>query len=231
MTHHVLSSHNDGAVSEPTRWSPPRVDTDHGPGRLNSFSDGVMAVIITIMAFDLRPPAGSSFAALTHRLPNLLIYVLSFVSIGIYWNNHHHLLRATERINGAVMWANLHLLFWLSLLPVLTEWVATNYRHTAPAVCYCSLTFAAANAYYLLVRTLVAANPPESTVAVALSDDRKGIASTAIYALGIGLGFASPYATYACVVLVAALWLIPDRRLARASAAAAHDGGVTPPPG
>ncbi|HEX4865832.1 MAG TPA: TMEM175 family protein, partial [Acidimicrobiales bacterium] len=130
----------------------PTAESRRETGRVEAFSDGVMAVIITIMAFELQAPIGHSFHALDRRLSHLLVYVLSFVYIGIYWNNHHHLFRATERVDGAVMWANLHLLFWLSLVPVLTEWVATDYRYHLPAATYGVVLLFAGVAYSILTR-------------------------------------------------------------------------------
>jgi uncharacterized membrane protein len=180
--------------------------------RLEAFSDGVMAVIITIMAFELRPPHGVGFPALRHAVPPVLVYALSFTYIGIYWNNHHHLLRQTERISAAVMWANLHLLFWLSLVPVLTSWVGSAYAHTEPAAAYGTAVLAAAVAYWVLVRTIIHANP-DSDVARSLGTDTKGLVSIALYAAAIGLSFLSPYAAYVLYVLVAIVWFIPDRRL------------------
>jgi len=194
---------------------PAAADTDTGPGRLIGFSDGVLAVIITITALGLRPPDGTSFDSLAHRLPALLIYILSFAYIGIYWNNHHHLFRATERIDGAVMWANLHLLFWLSLIPVLTEWVGTDYHHALPAAVYGVGALGAAIAYAILVRTILAANPPHSLVAEAIRGDFKGSVSVLVYAIGVGLAFLpiGPWLGYGCFALVAIVWFIPDRRL------------------
>jgi len=205
-----------GTTESPTRAV---ADADLGPGRLTAFSDGVLAVIITITALGLRPPDGTSFDSLAHRLPALLIYILSFAYIGIYWNNHHHLFRATERINGGVMWANLHLLFWLSLIPVLTEWVGTDYRHALPAAAYGAGAVGAAVAYGILVRTILAANPPPSLVATAIGGDFKGNASVVVYAAGIGLAFLpfGPWLGYACFAIVAIVWFIPDRRLTKAA--------------
>ncbi|MGH9114787.1 MAG: TMEM175 family protein [Acidimicrobiales bacterium] len=186
-----------------------------GPERLTGFSDGVMAVIITIMAFELRPPDGASFAAMAHQLPRLLIYMLSFAMIGIYWNNHHHLLRATDRIDGAVMWANLHLLFWLSLMPVLTEWVGEDYRFHLPAAVYGMAALGAALAYWVLVRMIVAANGDDSAVAKAIGSDFKGMVSEVLYAAGIGLAFWTPWAAYVLYCTVAVIWFAPDRRFAQ----------------
>jgi uncharacterized membrane protein len=182
---------------------------------VEAFSDGVMAVIITIMALELRAPEGATLEAVRDRLPGLLVYVLSFTMIGIYWNNHHHLLRAAERINGAAMWANLFLLFWLSLIPVLTEWLREEYTHALPAAAYGAAALAAGFGYALLARTLVRANGPDSAVATAIGSDVKGYLSLALYAAGVGLAFVSPWIAYGCYVAVAVTWFIPDRRFTR----------------
>jgi uncharacterized membrane protein len=186
-----------------------------GTGRVEAFSDGVMAVIITIMALELRAPEGVTLEAVRARLPGLLVYVLSFTIIGIYWNNHHHLLRAADRISGAAMWANLFLLFWLSLIPVLTEWLRDEYRHPLPAAAYGAAALAAGFAYSVLARALIRANGPDSAVAAAIGSDVKGYASLALYAAGIGLAFVSPWIAYGCYVSVAVIWFIPDRRFTR----------------
>ncbi len=183
--------------------------------RLEAFSDGVMAVIITIMAFDLKTPVTATVHGLVNRVPSLLVYVLSFTVIGIYWNNHHHLLRATERINTAVMWANLHLLFWLSLIPFATEWVGTAHTRTLPAATYGAVALGAALAYYALVRAILRANPDDPGIAAAVGKDLKGIVSAIVFLAGFGLAFVSPYLAYACYVAVSLLWFIPDRRLVR----------------
>ena len=180
--------------------------------RLEAFSDGVMAVIITITALSIKVPQGTTPHALGHEVPVLLVYVLSFTYVGIYWNNHHHLLRNTERISAAVMWANLGLLFWLSLIPVLTEWMGTNYRHTEPAVCYGVAALAAAVSYWVLVRAIIAANP-QSTVAASIGDDRKGIVSILLYSLAVVGAFLTPYIAYALFATVLVMWIVPDRRL------------------
>jgi uncharacterized membrane protein len=186
-----------------------------GTARVEAFSDGVIAVIITIMALELRAPDGASLDAVREQLPGLLVYVLSFVIIGIYWNNHHHLLRAAERISGAAMWANLFLLFWLSLIPVLTEWLRDEYRHALPAAAYGTVALAAGIAYAILVRALIRANGRDSAVAQAIGSDIKGYASLVLYAAGVGFAFVSPWISYALYVAVAVMWFIPDRRFTR----------------
>jgi uncharacterized membrane protein len=186
-----------------------------GTSRLEAFSDGVMAVIITITALSLRAPDGSSFSALGHRLPALLVYVLSFAFVGIYWNNHHHLLRLTGHIDGGVMWSNLHLLFWLSLIPVITAWVGNAYKSAWPAATYGIVALGAAVAFSVLVRMIVRANGKESTVARAIGTDAKGMASILVYVAGIGFAFLSPWISYGLYASVAIMWFIPDRRLAR----------------
>jgi uncharacterized membrane protein len=180
--------------------------------RLEAFSDGVMAVIITIMAFNVRPPTGTSVSALHSVLPELLVYILSFAIVGIYWNNHHHLLRATERMGGAVMWANLFLLFWLSLMPLVTGWVGKYPRHALPAAAYGLVGLGSAIAYWILVRMIIRANGTDSTVARAIGSDIKGNLSLVLYAAGIGLAFAAPVASYALYAAVAIMWFVPDRR-------------------
>jgi uncharacterized membrane protein len=187
-----------------------------GPGRLNAFSDGVLAVIITIMALELHPPTSTNLSSLSDRVPALLIYALSFLMIGIYWNNHHHLFRATDRIDGAVMWSNHLLLFWLSLIPVATEWVGTDYKDALPAAAYGTIALAAAIAYSILVRMIMRANDPHSRVTESIGPDTKGNISVVLYVAGVGLAFLpfGPWLGYACFVAVAVIWFVPDRRLA-----------------
>jgi uncharacterized membrane protein len=186
-----------------------------GTARVEAFSDSVMAVIITIMAFQLRVPRDATLAAVRDQLPGLLVYMLSFVLVGIYWNNHHNLLRAADRISGAVMWANLFLLFWLSLIPVLTEWLRDAYRHALPAAAYGAVLLAAGFAYAILVRALIRANGRTSAVAQAIGSDVKGNASLVLYAAGVGLAFVSPWISYLLYVAVAVMWFVPDRRFTR----------------
>jgi uncharacterized membrane protein len=183
-------------------------------GRLEAFSDGVLAVIITIMALELKAPVGGTFASLRERLPALLIYIVSFTFIGIYWNNHHHLLRAARRVTAGVMWANLHLLFWLSLIPVLTEWIGEHYQDHAPAATYGLICLGSAVAFTILTRAIIRADGSSSLVAAAVGRDVKGRASLAIYAAATALAFVSPWISYALFVAVAVIWFVPDRRLA-----------------
>ena len=191
---------------------------DVGAGRLEAFSDAVMAVIITILALELRPPSGSTPKAVYDQLPSLFIYVLSFVFIAIYWNNHHHLLRATTRISGAVMWANMLLLFWLSLIPVVTEWLHDFYSEHLPAASFGIVALAAAFSYTALVRAIIRANGRDSLVGIAISSDLKGNLSLLLYAAGVGLAFVSVWIAYALYAAVAVMWLIPDRRFTRGAA-------------
>ena len=190
--------------------------TELGSERLEAFSDAVFAVIITIMALELRAPQGHTLADVRDDLlPGLVAYGLSFSLLGIYWNNHHHLLRAAERINGSVMWTNLFLLFWLSLIPVLTEWVREEYEHPLPAAAYGVVLLASGFAYSLLVRALVRANGGDSAVARAIGSDAKGNISLVIYAAAVPLAFVSPWISYALYVVVALVWFVPDRRFVR----------------
>lgn len=185
-----------------------------GTNRLEAFSDGVLAVIITIMALELRVPSGPSFSALSARLPEVAVYILSFVFLGIYWNNHHHLLRAASHINARVMWANLMLLFWLSLIPVLTAWVGRYYRASWPAASYGFVGLCSAVAFLALMRAIIDADRPHTRVAAALGKDRKGKFSILLYASGVGFAFISPWISYALYAMVSLMWFIPDRRLA-----------------
>lgn len=186
-----------------------------GSERVEAFSDAVFAVIITIMALELEAPQGFTLADVRDDLlPGLVVYALSFTVVGIYWNNHHHLLRAAERISGAVMWTNLFLLFWLSLIPVLTVWVREEYRHALPAAAYGIVLLGSGFAYRLLVGALIRANGRDSAVARAIGSDAKGFASLAMYAVAIPLAFVSPWISYALYVTVAIVWFVPDRRFA-----------------
>ena len=184
-------------------------------GRLEAFSDGVLAVIITIMALELKAPEGGEWTDLGKRLPALLFYILSFTFIGIYWNNHHHLLRAARRVTGGVMWTNLHLLFWLSLIPVLTEWIGEHYHETTPAATYGVVCLGAAAAFTILTLAIIRADGSSSPVAAALGRDFKGRVSLVIYTAAIGLAFISPWIAYALFATVSVIWFVPDRRLSR----------------
>lgn len=184
-------------------------------GRLEAFSDGVIAILITIMVLELHTPGGSSWRALAHELPVLLAYVLSFVYLGIYWNNHHHMLAAVSRVSGAALWANLHLLFWLSLVPFCTAWMSEHRFPSIPTAVYGIVLLAAAIAYYLLQLTLLRAEGDQSKLRTAIGSDVKGKISPALYCIGIGLAFANRWLGLAVYVVVALIWLVPDRRLER----------------
>ena len=184
-------------------------------GRLEAFSDGVIAILITVMVLELPKPHGTTWAALHESLPVLLTYVLSFVYLGIYWNNHHHMLQATKRVNGAILWANLHLLFWLSLVPFTTSWLGENSLSEVTAAAYGINLLAAALAYYLLQQVIIRDEGPDSVLAAAVGRDLKGRSSPVLYATGIGLAFVNPWLSVAIYVLVALIWLVPDRRLER----------------
>jgi uncharacterized membrane protein len=182
-------------------------------GRMEAFSDGVLAVVITIMVLELKSPHGTSPAALRPLVPVLLSYVLSFIYIGIYWNNHHHLLHATQRVNGATLWANLHLLFWLSLIPFTTAWMGENYRNAWPVAVYGIVLLLAGVAYYILTQALIRLHGGDSTLATSIGSDTKGKISIAIYAVGIAVAFFEPRMANLCYVIVAVIWLVPDRRI------------------
>lgn len=191
-----------------------QLPSEMNAARLEGFSDGILAVIITIMVLELRPPESDTLKALQKLTPDVLIYVLSFTFIAMYWNNHHHLLRATQRINGATMWANFHLLFWLSLVPVVTAWVGAHPHSRWPAVTYGVVDFLAGIAYALLTQAIRSANK-DTNIDDALGYDIKGKLSIALYALGIGLTFLNPLLAYGVYTLVSIMWFIPDRRLTR----------------
>jgi uncharacterized membrane protein len=196
--------------------------------RVEAFSDGVIAILITIMVLELRTPHGTTWSALSDSVPVLLSYALSFVYLGIYWNNHHHLLMATERVNGLVLWANLNLLFWLSLVPFATGWLGENKFAATPAAAYGIVLLASALAFYGLQRAIIRVQGGASTVALAIGRDLKGKASPLLYALGIGLAAVDRRLSVACYVIVALMWLIPDRRVERVLTA---DPGQSGPPG
>jgi uncharacterized membrane protein len=184
-----------------------------GKGRLEAFSDGVLAIIITIMVLELKVPHGDDFAALEPLIPVFLSYVLSFVYIGIYWNNHHHMLHATESVSGPILWANLHLLFWLSLIPAATGWMGENHFAPAPTALYGVPLLMAAIAYWLLQRAIMARHGSESLLATAVGRDFKGKVSPVLYVVAIPSAFISPWIAGAIYVSVALMWLVPDRRI------------------
>jgi uncharacterized membrane protein len=184
--------------------------------RLEAFSDGVLAIIITVMVLELKRPDRPDFAALLNLWPVLLSYVLSFIYVGIYWNNHHHMFHATKRVNGAILWANLHLLFWISLFPFATAWMGENHARTAPTAAYGAVLFMAGTAYYILQSAIIADEGPDSVLARAIGSDWKGKLSPIIYIAAIALAFVSSWIAIALYTVVAIMWLIPDRRIERA---------------
>jgi uncharacterized membrane protein len=181
--------------------------------RLEAFSDGVLAIIITIMVLNFSPPRSADLESLGGLLPTFLSYLLSFVFLGIYWNNHHHLLHAVKRVNGRVLWANLHLLFWLSLVPFATAWIGSSRYAALPTAIYGCVLLLAAIAYFILAHALISLDGSDSVLATALGRDYKGKSSIVMYALAIPLAFVGPVYSYALYVLVAIMWLVPDRRI------------------
>lgn len=182
-------------------------------GRLEAFSDGVIAIIITIMVLELKVPHGEDFSSLKPLLPVLLSYMLSFIYLGIYWNNHHHLLHATEKITGGVLWANLHLLFWLSMVPFATSWMGDNHFSAAPTSLYGIVLLMAAVAYWILQNQLLKINGAGSVIAKALGKDFKGKASPVLYVIAIPCAFINQWISGIIYILVAFIWLIPDKRI------------------
>ena len=193
-------------------------------GRLEAFSDSVLAIIITIMVLELKVPRGVDLAALEPLLPVFLTYVLSFVYLGIYWNNHHHMFHATKHVSGRILWANLHLLFWLSLFPFATGWMGDNHWAGTPTAAYGFVLFMAAIAYYILQRAIIAHESAGSLLATAIGSDWKGKLSPVLYFVAVPLSFAMPGMAIAVYVFVALLWLVPDRRIERVlSETTAHE--------
>jgi len=184
-----------------------------GKGRIEAFSDGVIAILITIMVLELKTPQGLDLAALRPMIPVLLAYILSFVVLGIYWNNHHHMFHATERINGTILWANLHLLFWLSLVPAVTAWIGETGSAPVPTAMYGVVMLMAGVAYYILTRSIVTLLGPHSAIATAVGKDVKGKISVLMYAAAIPLAFVSRWIADAIFVSVTLMWLVPDRRI------------------
>ena len=183
--------------------------------RIEAFSDGVIAIIITIMVLELRVPLGNSLAVLRPIAPVFLSYVLSFILIGIYWSNHHHLFQVVEHVDGRVLWANLHLLFWLSLTPFVTAWMGQNHFASLPVALYGVVLLLAAIAYFILTRVLLLIHDADSKLAIALGADFKGKISMVIYLLAIPLAFVRPWIACGLYILVAVTWLVPDRRIER----------------
>jgi uncharacterized membrane protein len=184
-----------------------------GKGRLEAFSDGVLAIIITIMVLELRVPHGDTLEALRPLMPVFLAYVLSFLYVGIYWNNHHHMLHTASRVTGGVLWANLHLLFWLSLLPFATAWAGENHFAPLPTAGYGAVLFMAAVAYFTLQRTIIASQGPDGPLARAVGRDWKGKLSPVLYLVAIAIAFTAPWAAQLIYLGAAILWLIPDPRI------------------
>jgi uncharacterized membrane protein len=184
-----------------------------GKGRLEAFSDGVIAIIITIMVLELKAPHEPDLAALRALLPVLCGYVLSFIYVGIYWNNHHHMLHASSKVNGRVLWANLHLLFWLSLVPFTTGWMGENFAAPVPVAMYGAVLFMASIAYTLLEKSLITCNPSNTVLGRAIGKDRKGKASTLLYLLAVPAAFVHVGISFALYLLVALIWFLPDRRI------------------
>jgi uncharacterized membrane protein len=182
-------------------------------GRLEAFSDGVIAILITIMVLELRVPHGVDLASLLPLGPVFVCYALSFVFLGIYWNNHHHLFQAVKRVQGGVLWANLHLLFWLSLIPFVTGWMGENQFSAIPVALYGVVLLCSAIAYYILVRSLIGAHEENAFLAEAIGRDIKGKISPVVYALAIPLAFVNAWISSGLYVLVAIMWLVPDRRI------------------
>jgi uncharacterized membrane protein len=190
--------------------------------RLEAFSDGVIAILITIMVLELHVPHEASWSALQPLMPVFLTYVLSYVLLGIYWNNHHHMMHAADRINGKVLWANLHLLFWLSLIPFVTGWMGQNHFAALPSAAYGLVMLFAAIAYYILAHNLVAAQAPGARLEKALGRDVKGRASIAFWVIGVVLAFVNQWIAVAIYVAVALMWLVPDSRMEKRSERQAH---------
>ncbi|NUR54723.1 MAG: DUF1211 domain-containing protein [Acidobacteria bacterium] len=182
-------------------------------GRLEAFSDGVIAILITIMVLELRPPHEATLEALRPLAPKFAAYALSFVFLGIYWNNHHHMLQATRRIGGAVLWANLHLLFWLSLVPFVTAWMGENHHASLPTAAYGVVMMLSGIAYYLLERTIMAIEGDSSMLAEAVGQEAKGITSVVLYGVAILFAFAYERIADVIYVIVALMWLVPDKRI------------------
>jgi uncharacterized membrane protein len=184
-------------------------------GRLEAFTDGVIAILITILVLELRPPHGADLAALQPLVPTALSYVMTFVFIAIYWNNHHHLLHAARHVDGRILWANVHLLFWLSLTPFATAWMGDNHFATLPVAAYGGVLFMAAVAFTILVRVLIARHGPDSALARAVGADRKGWTSLVLYGVSVPIAFVNRWIALGIYVTVSIIWLVPDSRIER----------------
>lgn len=182
-------------------------------GRMEAFSDGVIAIIITIMVLELKVPHNEQISGLYPLIPVFISYLISFIFVGIYWNNHHHLLHSVQKVNGSILWANMHLLFWLSLIPFTTAWMGENHFPTWPVALYGVNLMFCGIAYYILTRQLIAYHGPKSDLAVAVEGDFKGKISVALYSIAIGMAFVNSWISYAIYFIVAIMWLIPDRRI------------------
>jgi len=202
-------------------------------GRLEAFSDGVIAILITIMVLELAKPAGPTFGALRLAIPSILWYLLSFVFLGIYWNNHHHMFSVVRQVNGWVLWANLLLLFWLSLIPYATDWWGQSYLHQAPmqvpTVFYGVVLLASGISYFILQRTILGLEGPRSDLAQAVGADKKGQLSLLFYATALGAAYYTPWIADAIYVLVALIWIVPDRRIERRVQRPSQEESAGPP--
>ena len=183
--------------------------------RLEAFSDGVLAIVITIMVLELKVPKGSSFGDFCTEIPHLAGYVLSFIYVGIYWNNHHHMIHTVKKVSGGILWANLHLLFWLSLFPYFTAWISENYLKPVPVAAYGTVMLCAAIAYFILQSVILNVHGPESVLSKAIGNDLKGKVSPVLYALAIVLAFYNTFFSIFLFAVVAVIWLIPDKRIER----------------
>lgn len=192
-----------------------RRESSMGKGRLEAFSDGVIAIIITIMVLEMKPPHGADLESLKAVIPVFLSYVLSFIFVGIYWNNHHHMLHASTKVTGGILWANLHLLFWLSLSPFVTSWMGENRFAPAPVALFGFVLLMSGIAYYILSLNLISSEGKDSPLAHALGKDVKGKASILIYSLSVPLSFVNQWIAVSLYILVAIMWFIPDRRIER----------------
>ncbi len=181
--------------------------------RLEAFSDGVLAIVITIMVLEIKVPHGRDFSALVPLVPVVLSYLLSFIYLAIYWNNHHHLFLTTERVNGGILWANMHLLFWLSLIPFSTHWLGENHREAAPAAMYGVVLFMSALAYYILQQAIKARHEHHDLLARAVGKDWKGKSSLVLNLVAIAAAYIHPFISYSLYIIVALMWIIPDRRI------------------